>query len=208
MVPVQQPAQQVAEAPAAPARPSYVEPVTEVRSPGILPSVLPALLFFVLGALLGVGGYYYWLKSQPEPVVEPTPPITEMKSNNTTLTAFEDGRRLVDKDPAGYINANAASLQTAEDYFLMGRAFMLTGKYWEAKRSFNDSRNRLASADPLNAKTLASEISMALAIIESPQATESFTRDINTANAASSANTNASAANGNSAVPMAGQPLR
>jgi protein phosphatase len=210
VVPAQHPAEPAAAPSPMPApRPSYSEPVTEVRSPGMLPSVLPALLFFVLGALLGMGGYYYWLKSQPEPVVEPTPPITEMKSNNTTLTAFEDGRRLVDKDPAGYINANAASLQTAEDYFLMGRAFMLTGKYWEAKRAFNDSRSRLASADPLNAKTLASEISMALAIIESPQATESFTRDINTANAASATNTNPSVVNGNSApASTAGQPLR
>ena len=175
----------------------------------MLPSILPALLFLVLGALLGVGGYYYWLESQPEPVVEPTPPITEMKSNNTTLTAFEDGRRLVDKDPAGYINANAASLQTPEDYFLMGRAFMLTGKYWEAKRTFNDSRNRLASADPLNAKTLASEISMALAIIESPQATESFTRDITTANTSAAANSNsATSGNSNSASLAPSQPIR
>jgi hypothetical protein len=34
------------------------------------------------------------------------------------------------------------------------------------------------------------EIAMALAIIESPQATESFGRDVATANAASSSNTN------------------
>jgi len=114
-----------------------------------------------------------------------------MKSNNISLTAFEDGRREVDRDSNAYINANAASLQTAEDYFLMGRAFMLTGKYWEAKRAFNEARSRLASADPKNAKTLAMEISMALAIIESPQATQSFTRDMATAaNPATPANSN------------------
>ncbi|HUR97074.1 MAG TPA: PP2C family serine/threonine-protein phosphatase [Pyrinomonadaceae bacterium] len=219
IVPAQLPAEKSpppAPASVTPYRESVPQPAG-AKSPGILSTVLSSLLFLVIGGLLGVGGYYYWLKSQPEPVVEPPPVITEMKSNNTTLTAFEDGRRLVDKDPAGYINANAASLQTPEDYFLMGRAFMLTGKYWEAKRSFNDSRNRLASADPLNAKTLASEISMALAIIESPQATESFTRDITTANAAASANSNTGASansnvglpsNTNSGVAVPIQPLR
>lgn len=193
IVPAQQP--RIAPPPTSPpVRPYIRTAVVEDKSPALLPRLLNALLFLVLGALLGAGGYYYWVKSQPEPVIE-TPVITEMKSSNTTLTAFEDGRRLVDKDPAAYINANAASLQTPEDYFLMGRAFMLTGKYWEAKRSFNDARNRLASADKLNAKTMAAEISMALAVIESPQATESFTKDIATASSTTPANSNTSISN-------------
>lgn len=193
MVPAQQP-QIAPPTPAPPVRP-YVRPVVvEEKAPSALPRLLNALLFLVLGALLGAGGYYYWLQTQPEPVVE-TPVITEMKSTNTTLTAFEDARRLVDKDPAAYINANAASLQTPEDYFLMGRAFMLTGKYWEAKRSFNDARNRLASADKLNAKTMAAEIAMALAVIESPQAAETFTKDIATASSTTPANSNTSNSN-------------
>ena len=162
------------------------EPTTSVGS-----KLLSALLFLLLGGVLGVAGYYFWLGPQPEPVVETQAPvITEMKSNNVPLNAFEEGRRLVDKDPAAYINANAASAREVDDYFLLGRAFMLTGKYWEAKRSFTEARNRLATADPNNAKTLAMEIAMALAIIESPQATESFGRDVATANAAGSSNTN------------------
>ncbi|MEO6333665.1 MAG: PP2C family serine/threonine-protein phosphatase [Pyrinomonadaceae bacterium] len=202
-----------------PSRPSFPAPqlspatVTEVRTPGILPRVLSGLLFLLLGSLLGAAGYYYWLKSQPEPVVEAPPVITEMKSNNIPLNAFEESRRLVDKDPAGYINAKAASASEVNDYFFLGRAFMQTGKYWEAKRAFNEARNRLATADPENAKTLATEISMSLAIIESPQATESFTRDITTANAAGAANTNSAGANTNSAgantnSSVTNQPLR
>lgn len=172
------------------------EPATSVGS-----KLLSALLFLVLGGVLGVAGYYFWLGSRPEtePVVETEAPvITEMKSNNVPLNAFEEGRRLVDKDPAAYINANAASAREVDDYFLLGRAFMLTGKYWEAKRSFTEARNRLATADPNNAKTLAMEIAMALAIIESPGATESFGRDVATANAAGSSNTDT---NTNTASP-------
>lgn len=174
----------------------YASAAAEPASSGLGSKLLSALLFLVLGGLIGAAGYYYWMQSQPQPVVEQAVPITEMKSNNIPLNAFEEGRRLVDKDPAAYINANAASAREAEDYFLLGRAFLLSGKYWEAKRAFNDARNRLATADPSNAKTLAAEISMALAIIESPQATETFTRDMTTANS-TGANTNTV----NAAVP-------
>ena len=170
----------------------YPDPVVEPTGGGIGSRILTAILFLLLGGIVGAGAHYFWVQSQPEPVVEPAPVITEMKSNNPPLTAFEEGRRLVDKDPAAYINANAASARDVDDYFLLGRAFMLTGKYWEAKRAFQEARNRLATADPNNAKTLASEISMALAIIESPQATESFTRDVTTANAVGSTNSNSS----------------
>ncbi len=170
----------------------YTNDVVEETTPGIASKLLSAVVFLLLGGILGAAGYYAWVQSQPEPEpVAQTPVLSDMKSNNISLTAFEDGRREVDRDSNAYINANAASLQTAEDYFLMGRAFMLTGKYWEAKRAFNEARSRLASADPKNAKTLAMEISMALAIIESPQATQSFTRDMATAaNSATPANSN------------------
>lgn len=174
---------------------TYDEPAEE--RPSAFSRVLSSVLFLVLGGVLGAGGYYFWLQSQPQPVVE-VPVLTEAKSNNVPLTSFEEGRRIVDRDPAHYITAQAASLQNADDYFLMGRAFLLTGKYWEAKRSFTEARNRLAAADSNNARTLANEIAMALAIIESPQATEAFQREISAANAAGSGTNSNSNPNTNS----------
>lgn len=192
------PAQAQAAAPKSAPAISYSEPVEEKS--GTFSRFLSAFLFLILGGVLGAGGYYFWLQSQPQPVVEPPVPITEMKSTNTPLTAFEEGRRLVDKDPAGYINANAASAREVDDYYLLGRAFLLTGKDWEAKRAFQEARNRLSMADPNNAKTLAVEISMALAIIESGPAGEAFKRDIATTNATGSGtNTNT---NSNTSTPI------
>jgi tetratricopeptide (TPR) repeat protein len=101
-----------------------------------------------------------------------------MKTQNIPLTAFEENRRAVDKNPTAYITANAAIPQDAEDYFLLGRAYLLTGKPWEAKQAFNEAKNRLASADEGDAKTLAIEIAMALAIINSATAQQAFDRDI------------------------------
>jgi protein phosphatase len=184
------------------ARPYVPAPVEEKAGMGS--KLLSGLLFLVLGSLLGAAAIYFWVKSQPAPVAE-TPVITEMKSNNPPLTFFEESRRLVDKDPNAYIAAQAASMQDAEDYFLMGRAFMLTGKYWEAKRAFVEARNKLATADPNNAKTLAVEIAMALAIIENAQATEGFTKDMTTVNATGSSAANSNTGNSNSTQA---QPIR
>lgn len=199
VVPAQPPPHaSVATTPVAPSARSNVSSVIE-ETPAGGSKILSALLFLVLGSLLGAGAYYFLIGPPAEPVVQ-TPAITEMKSTNAPLTAFEETRRIVDKDPAAYINSKAASMREADDYFWMGRAFLLTGQYWEAKRAFVEARNKLATADPSNAKTLANEISMALAIIESPQATESFTRDITTANSsAASSNSNANT-NANSGI--------
>jgi serine/threonine protein phosphatase PrpC len=173
-------------------RPYRTVDVNEVPASGAS-KVFTAILFLLLGSVLGAAAYYYLVGATPaEPVAQAPAPITEMKSNNIPLNAFEEGRRLVDKNPEGYINSRAASAREVDDYFLLGRAFMLTGKYWEAKRSFQEARNRLATANPENAKTLANEISMALAIIESPQATENFSKDVATANAAGQVNSNTS----------------
>jgi hypothetical protein len=137
----------------------------------------------------------------PAPVEQPQPaPALVEKSSDISLTGFEESRRLIDKDPAAYINANAASPQVPEDYFLLGRAFLLTGKYWEAKRAFAEARNRLSQADPTNAKTLATEIAMVLALIETPGATEAFAKENAVQAPAANANTNPIAAPGR--VPL------
>jgi len=182
--------QAASSSPAAASAPRQLYPSVEQKAAGSTFRILPSLLFLLVGALLGAAGSYYLKQSAPEPVqVAPPPPITEMKSNNTALTAFEESRRQVDTDPAKYLNANAASPQDAEDYYLLGRAFLLTGKYWEAKRSFNEAKNRMQQVQPDNQKTLAAEIAMAMAIIESPSATESFTKNAVTSNTATIMNT-------------------
>ena len=162
--------------PAVPQRaelPSYE--IAEESAGGGVSRILSSIFLLVLGAAVGAGMYYMFVP-KPEPL--PAPPALVEKSPDVSLTAFEESRRLIDKDPASFINANAASPQVPEDYFLLGRAFLLSGKYWEAKRAFIEARNRLAQADPKNAKTLSAEIAMALALIETPGAAESFAKDI------------------------------
>lgn len=193
----------VVERPAVRTAPSVVPPGPSG------PRLLTSLIFLLLGGILGAAGYYTWAKSQPAPepeAVVQAPQITEMKTANVPLTAFEESRRAVDQDPQAYLNKYAPSAQDAEDYFLLGRAHLLMGNYWDAKREFGRARDQLATADPNNSKTLAAEISMAMAIIGSSQATDTFTRDMKTVNASTNANANANVnANVNASVP---QPIR
>ncbi|MGI8813462.1 MAG: protein phosphatase 2C domain-containing protein [Pyrinomonadaceae bacterium] len=168
----------------------YLETEASQNSP--FSKLVSAAFLLIIGALLGAAAYYFLLAPIPQPEPQPLPTLVE-QSSNVPLTAFEDGRRLVDKDPAAFLNANAASPENADDFFLLGRAFLLTGKYWEAKRAFNEAKNRLAQADPKNAKTLSIEIAMATAMIETPGAAETFAKDIYASNTANGSASNANA---------------
>lgn len=149
---------------------------------------LSVVALLIVGVLIGLGLSYFLLRSNPVEEQQ-APPQLVAKSPHIPLTAFEEGRRLVDKDPEGYKNANAASAQDAEDYFLLGRAFLLTGKGWEAKRAFVEAKNRLSQVEASNAKTIAAEIAMALTIIETPGASEAFAKQIAESRPGSNANT-------------------
>lgn len=176
--------------------------------PGAAGKALSALALLLVGAFLGFGTHYLMSQSSQQAVVSPPPQPANTqlvaKSDNIPQTAFEEGRRIVDKDPAAYITANSASAQDSEDYFLLGRAFLLTGKGWEAKRSFNEAKNRLAQVEAANAKTIAAEIAMALTIIEAPGAAQVFARELSSSNTGVilNANTNSNAnAGANTGVP-------
>ena len=155
---------------------------TQVNGPPAGSKLFIAFSMLLVGAAIGAGAIYFWMQSHP--VVERIEvPVLQEKSTNVPLTAFEESRREVDKDPARYIAANAAGPEDASDYYLLGRAYLMSGKYWDAKQALQKARDNLATADPADAKTLAAEISMTLAIINSGPAQEAFANDISAYNA-------------------------
>lgn len=172
-----------------------VQPLTSISTqPASVENVsvswlVPSIGLFIAGLLLGAMGGYFLLRP-PQTVVE-VPPAPAQQSSNIPMTAFETTRRLVDDNPAAYLNANAASPQEADDFFWLGRALLLTGKPIEARRQFEEARGRLATFDDrASARTMANEIAMALAILDSPRAIESFTRE-SAANSVDNGNSNA-----------------
>jgi protein phosphatase len=175
-------------------------PTPEPRSGFSITRVLGMLLLLLVGGALGAGGYYYYVQANP-PVVVQAPVINEMKTTDIPLTTFEESRRLVDKDPKKFIAANA-SPREAQDFFLLGRAYLLTGEYYQAKNAFNTAKSKISEIDPKDRQTIANEIEMALAIIASGPATENFAKSIANANVSSTAS-NTSSANSNSTLSAA-----
>ncbi len=152
---------------------------TQQRSKGnVLGKILSALLFLVLGAGLGAGGYYLWLQNTK---LAEVPPVPQIQAQNIPFTTFEENRRSVDKNPEQYIFTAAGKAENAEDFYLLGRAYLLTGKTSEALVAFKEAKNRLAQTSEVNNAVLANEIAMSMAIINNPTAQKEF--DLNKANA-------------------------
>jgi serine/threonine protein phosphatase PrpC len=166
--------------------------IDENNSNGFLGKLLSSLLLLLIGGVIGAVAHYYFVQSNPPP--QPAPQITEMKTPNIPFSAFEENRRNVDRNPQQFVSANAADPQDAIDFYLLGRAYLLTAKYAEAKQAFAESKNRLAQTDSVNSKTLANEIAMGEAIIDDPFAQKAFEKDMleinSTENSANQSNSN------------------
>lgn len=148
----------------------------EKRGGGTLSNLLSSLLLLFVGGILGAGVYYLWLQNNRP--AEPPPVIPQMQSPNIEYTSFENLRRSVDNDPNNYINKNAAITQDAEGAYLLGRAYLLVGKFPEAKKSLEEAKNKLAQAGIINSKVLATDIALALAIIDEAAAQNKFQSQI------------------------------
>ncbi|MFN0141155.1 MAG: protein phosphatase 2C domain-containing protein [Pyrinomonadaceae bacterium] len=153
--------------------------------------IATGLGMLLIGGLVGLGVYHFLLAPQPETVN--TGQLTEMRSANIPLSAFEENRRNVDKDPAGYIAKFGAAPQDCEDYYLLGRAYLLSGDFVKAKTAFTEARNRLADADPVNAKTVANEIAISLTVLNDTTVQTMLKKELDTLNKPVNANANANA---------------
>ena len=136
------------------------EPVEEEPRRGLIMPVVGSLL---AGLLLGLGIYHFALVQTPAD--EPSQPLTEMRSSNIPLSFFEENRRNVDKDPALYIQ-RAPAPEDAEDQYLIGRAYFLTGDYVKARVSLTAAKEQLNTADATNAAVLAHDIAVLLAVTD------------------------------------------
>ncbi len=124
--------------------------------------IATAIAMVILGTAIGLGVYHFALL--PKPADTAIPQLSVMRSDNIPLSAFEENRRNVDKDPAGYIAKFASDPRDVDDYYLLGRAYLLTGDYTKARLTLTEARTHLPEADPSNAKVLASDIAIAMAV--------------------------------------------
>ena len=162
--------------------PSTVVPVTTYDKnelPKSISSVgrfLSYLLVLVIG--LGLGAGIYSLLKRPEETVTQVPDLPA-QNTDLTMTPFEKNRRNVDHDPAGYIRVNQQIARDAEDFYLLGRAYLITGKYQDARQAFLSSRERLTMAGGANTDVLKTDIAAGIAIIDGQFSRQEFEKQIN-----------------------------
>jgi len=171
----------------------HVEVESSGNGNGAFGKIASGVLMLLIGSLIGLGAYHLFLTPAPSPPAPANTQLSEMRSANIPLSAFEENRRDVDKDPSGYIARFAASPQDCEDHYLLGRAYLLAGDYAKARSALIESRNRLSEADPVNKKILASDIAIAIAVTNDTTIQTNLRKELESTNSSVvPANTNAS----------------
>lgn len=160
----------------------------EKSSGGFFGKLIGGLLLLILGIVLGAYGYKYLVKQE---VVDNPPIVEDVPQTNIPSDSFLNLIEDVDENPDAVILASQNTADSCEEYYLLGRAQMLKKNYAEAKKNFTEAKNRLSSADKENAKILATEIAMGLAIINDPAALKEFEKEVpNTQNGNSNMSSN------------------
>jgi cytochrome c-type biogenesis protein CcmH/NrfG len=145
---------------------------------GIIGKIVGSVLLLLIGSVIGLVSYHYLLANRtPETVAQPN---TEMQSSNQQLTAFEDNRRYLDKDPEALLKRLINEPKDAENSYLVGRAYLLTGKFPEARKSFSEALELIAAGkvDPNNAKTIQTDISIAMTIANDPLTQKNLKKEL------------------------------
>lgn len=143
----------------------------------------------VAGLVLGLGIYHFALlqppPAQPEPVAQP---LSEMRTANIPFSTFEENRRNVDRDPAGYL-AHVPAPKDAEDQYLRARAYVLTGDYDHAAGALKAAEDQLKSGDPTNMGVLRNDIAILRTLTNDWRSQAALKRQLDAA-AVSASNTN------------------
>ncbi len=158
-------------------------------SSGILRRILSSLLWLILGGLLGAGLYHLFLQNN-KPVESPS---AQTQTTNNSLTSFEEARRAVDNNPELFIFNSGEKAQTAEDFYLLGRANLQSGKFPEAKNMFLQAKERLGQTTDTNSKVLANDIETGLIMVDVPSAQDAFVKTLNSNKTDANTQTNSNA---------------
>lgn len=157
------------------------------KSGGFIGKLFGALLWLLLGAAIGAGGFWYWTQMNKQAELPPQLPV--MDAAEAAVSTFEKGRRTADDEPTKYIEANKNEVKNAEKLYLLGRAALLNNSFKEAETYFKEAQTQLSEVHKSNQKTLKNDISLGLTIATSEAAQTEFKKQ-SLSNSSSSANAN------------------
>lgn len=150
-------------------------------------SFLIPIFFLLLGSAIGLGVYHFALVQTP--VAVPDDKLSVMKTEDIAFSSFEKLRRTVDADPAAFIR-EVPPAEDAEDFYLIGRARMLTGEFQAARFAFIEAQKLLTRSEPSNTKILIGDIATGLTITNDPILQTRFKQEIDANSKVLMGNTN------------------
>ncbi len=151
-----------------------------------------ALVWLIVGAAIGVGGFFAY---QNYFAAVPEVPVLKEKTNNIPQASVESLRQDAITKPAEVIKQyETAPPKDASDFFILGKAYLYSKNYEEAKRRFVEARNRLKDVtNAENKAALAAEITQGLIIAQSKEFQAAFEKELKWIEpAASNSNVNSS----------------
>ena len=148
----------------------------EKRGGGFFGKLLSSLVLLVVGAILGVAGYYFWQMSVPE---KPVIPSLTPQTNNIQKTANDTMLFDAETNPEKVVKQYETTSPTdAADFYALGRAFLKLKNYEEAKRQFILARNNLKAVKEAETKpVLDAEITQGLVISQDKTAQAAYERE-------------------------------
>lgn len=144
----------------------------EATADNLTGKMISGLVWLLIGGLIGAGiGYLLFNNSQSNGNFPANQSRSEIESN----TAFAQKINLVDEDPAQYIAKNV-SPQTAEDFYLIGRAYLRQGNHASAKTALTNAKEKLDANS--SDSTLKFEIAQGLAVVNDLFAQDVFEKEM------------------------------
>ncbi len=172
--------------------PAIVEPQPEVETKkdytayepaeksggGFFGKLLSSLLLLIVGAILGVAGYYFWLTMNAKPTE--VPPLIP-QSNDASKTPTDILRYRAETNPEEVIKQYETAVpKDASDFYILGRAYLKSKNYEEAKRQFILARNNLKAVKEAETKAiLETDIAQGLTISQDKATQLAFERESN-----------------------------
>ncbi|MGI8668653.1 MAG: protein phosphatase 2C domain-containing protein [Aridibacter sp.] len=144
----------------------------EASDDNIAGKIISGMVWLLIGGLIGAGITYFWLNNQKSETE-----TSFLKPRSENVTPFEQRKSEVDNNPAQYIAANV-SPQNAEDYYLIGRAYLRQGNFAGARTAFENAKEKLSGNNDTNNQGLVFEIAQGLAVVNDPVAQTEFQKEL------------------------------
>lgn len=140
------------------------EAVSTRKGTSLIGSIVSSIGIFLIGAMLGAGIYYVFSQNTIQPVQAP-PPVQQQNAGEPEEDFLAD-KRAADGAPQEYIKENSANPDSAEDFYLLGRAYFFSGNFLEAKKAFEQARERLDEIGEEDRLVMENEIAVFLTNID------------------------------------------